>query len=206
MKEYEVSITIRNNLLKERRLEKGLTVSAFAALVEINRNTYGALECLRLSPLKQRAPRRPLEKVWRECVYKLARFYEVRPEVLFPQDFEKLKTNKYIAKVNTDEIRALSLSDRTPKYLPQTIDSPEKLYEKNELINITGQVIDTLNSQEKLVLKLKLGLEGEDPQSNEMVAHILGVGKKRVCQIQNNAYRKLRHPHRIKRLQPFLED
>lgn len=52
MKELELTLVVRNNLLKERRDELGLTRAKLAKKIGMAPNDYGKLEALRESPFK----------------------------------------------------------------------------------------------------------------------------------------------------------
>lgn len=53
MKEFEVEVKLRNNLLKERRKSLGMNQEEFAKAAGVNLTHYRELECLRKSPLKR---------------------------------------------------------------------------------------------------------------------------------------------------------
>ncbi len=55
-----------------------------------------------------------------------------------------------------------------------------------------GDLINTLDPREQLILKLRFGLEGETPRTLIEISHVLGVSKERVRQIQDRAVKRLR--------------
>jgi RNA polymerase primary sigma factor len=55
-----------------------------------------------------------------------------------------------------------------------------------------GDLINTLDPREQLILKLRFGLEGEAPRTLIQISHVLGVSKERVRQIQDRALKRLR--------------
>jgi len=66
-------------------------------------------------------------------------------------------------------------------------------------------VLKTLTSREERVLKLRFGLEDNNPMSFKEIATLLNVSKDRVRQIETKALRKLRQPDRVKRIQGFYD-
>lgn len=66
-------------------------------------------------------------------------------------------------------------------------------------------VLETLSPRERDVIRLRFGLSGERPHTLEEMGKIYKVTRERVRQIEIRALRKLQHPMRSQRLQPFLE-
>lgn len=61
-------------------------------------------------------------------------------------------------------------------------------------------IIGTLTQRERLVLELRHGLKGYNPQTLEEIGRCFGVTRERVRQIESKAMRKMRHPTRLGRL------
>jgi RNA polymerase primary sigma factor len=68
-----------------------------------------------------------------------------------------------------------------------------------------NDVLDTLTTRERKVLKLRFGLDDNHPRTLEEVGREFGVTRERIRQIEAKALRKLRHPSRSKRLKDFIE-
>ncbi len=68
-----------------------------------------------------------------------------------------------------------------------------------------GDVLDTLNPRESMVLKLRFGLEDGRARTLEEVGKEFNVTRERIRQIEAKALRKLRHPSRSKKLKDYLE-
>jgi RNA polymerase primary sigma factor len=68
-----------------------------------------------------------------------------------------------------------------------------------------SEVLSTLTSREKEVLKLRFGLEDGKARTLEEVGKNFNVTRERIRQIEAKALRKLRHPSRSKKLKDFLE-
>ena len=67
------------------------------------------------------------------------------------------------------------------------------------------EVLDTLTEREKMVLKLRFGLEDGRARTLEEVGKVFNVTRERIRQIEAKALRKLRHPSRSKKLRDYLE-
>ena len=67
------------------------------------------------------------------------------------------------------------------------------------------EVLDTLTSREKEVLRLHFGLKDGKARTLEEVAKSFNVTRERIRQIEAKALLKLRHPARLKKLKDFLD-
>ena len=67
------------------------------------------------------------------------------------------------------------------------------------------EVMDTLTTREKNVLRLRFGLDDGKARTLEEVGREFNVTRERIRQIEAKALRKLRHPSRSKKLKDFLE-
>jgi RNA polymerase primary sigma factor len=67
------------------------------------------------------------------------------------------------------------------------------------------EVLDTLTTREKKVLKLRFGLDDGRSRTLEEVGKEFNVTRERIRQIEAKALRKLRHPSRSKKLKDYLD-
>ena len=72
--------------------------------------------------------------------------------------------------------------------------SPEKIAIKASLQESLQTAMQVLREREKLVLKLRFGLDGEEALTLAGVGAVLGVTGGRIQQIETVALKKLRHP------------
>ena len=86
------------------------------------------------------------------------------------------------------DYHCLNLADRT---------------EKEELKIIFQKIIETLQPREQLVIKLRYGIDDDQPRTLEEVGTFLSVSRERVRQIEAKTFRKIRHPSRIRYLQGY---
>lgn len=68
-----------------------------------------------------------------------------------------------------------------------------------------GEVLDSLSSRERDVLKLRFGLEDGRARTLEEVGQVFGVTRERIRQIEAKALRKLRQPSRSRKLRDYLD-
>ncbi len=67
------------------------------------------------------------------------------------------------------------------------------------------EVLNTLTTREKNVLKLRFGLEDGRTRTLEEVGKEFNITRERIRQIEAKALRKLRHPSRSKKLRDYLD-
>jgi RNA polymerase sigma factor (sigma-70 family) len=65
--------------------------------------------------------------------------------------------------------------------------------------------LDALDDRERIILVLRFGLGGEEPQTLEEIGAHFGLTRERIRQMQNRALAKLRHPSRAHNLSGLLD-
>ena len=75
--------------------------------------------------------------------------------------------------------------------------------EQKNLREKIDEVLTGLNDQEQKVLRMRFGLDDDDPKTLEEIGKVFGVTRERIRQIEAKAIRKLRHPSRLKQLKNF---
>ncbi|MCC8127638.1 MAG: RNA polymerase sigma factor RpoD [Clostridiales bacterium] len=68
------------------------------------------------------------------------------------------------------------------------------------------EVLDGLSEREKMVLKLRFGLEDGRPHTLEEVGKQFHVTRERIRQIEAKALRRLRHPSKSRKLKGYLDE
>jgi RNA polymerase sigma factor (sigma-70 family) len=121
-------------------------------------------------------------------------------EVLFPEEIKSLRITKQPEPLSFGREEALAfgmLSDEV---------NPEKIAIKASLQESLQTAMQVLREREKLVLKLRFGLDGEEALTLGGVGAVLGVTRERIRQIETGALRKLRHPIRRIPLENYLKE
>lgn len=75
--------------------------------------------------------------------------------------------------------------------------------EQKNLREKIDELLTGLNDQEQKVLRMRFGLDDDDPKTLEEIGKVFGVTRERIRQIEAKAIRKLRHPSRLNQLKNF---
>ena len=70
--------------------------------------------------------------------------------------------------------------------------APDDIARDDETLNVMNKLVKQLPERERVILKLRFGLDGEKPKTLEEVSRSIGRTRERVRQIQNQALETLR--------------
>jgi DNA-binding XRE family transcriptional regulator len=110
VKELRVVVRARNNRLRERRLEAGLTQRELAEEIGVSYQVYGCLENMSASPLDA-------EGRWRPGARQVARHYGLPLEELFPEGVRAVRQATVSRKVDVSELGPLLADPRAGRVL-----------------------------------------------------------------------------------------
>jgi RNA polymerase primary sigma factor len=141
------------------------------------------------------------------------------------QKLGRKPTEKEIAKkarMSVDKVREIIKVSQVPLSLEMPIgdeessrlgdfvedagaQAPDKVVMHGLLRDDLENVMSTLTEREKMVLKLRFGIEDGHPRTLEEVGRVFNVTRERIRQIEAKALRKLKHPTRAKKLREYLK-
>ena len=124
------------------------------------------------------------------------------------------------AGLSIEEVERINFSSRIPlsldqpcgdadesfgDFLPDPNNSQEGVrIDLEDLKDTIGEILNTISYRERIVLKLRYGLEDGHVYTLEEVGQIFKVTRERVRQIEARAIRKLQQPSRAKKLEGFM--
>jgi RNA polymerase sigma factor (sigma-70 family) len=118
---------------------------------------------------------------------------EISEETGLPLDFV---TNLFSVVVKTysletiiDEDGKLTLEEVLAN---TTVEEPLSAFEQTRRVEEIASWLDILGTDEKRVIILRYGLDGEEPQTLESIGKIFGVTRERIRQIEQKSINKLR--------------
>lgn len=85
----------------------------------------------------------------------------------------------------------------------KTVPSPYITVENKALSEKIGEALKKLTEKEAIVLTRRFGLEDGNDRPLQQIGDEMGLSKERIRQIEENALRKLKEPHRSEKLRTF---
>jgi RNA polymerase sigma factor (sigma-70 family) len=82
---------------------------------------------------------------------------------------------------------------------------PDELLAEDQLQRCLSDCLASLTEREAFILRLRYGLESEQPHTLQEIADMLRLSRERVRQLERQAFEKLRQPHRSAMLADFAK-
>jgi transcriptional regulator with XRE-family HTH domain len=137
MRDLELTLRVRNNRLKQRRLELGLSPRELAEQIGMNYQGYLDYEGLRASPLGPSG--------WKPTAVQIAEFHGVSPHELWPERILKI-----VCPTVTQTLDARDLHQLTG--FPEVAD-PEQLLLERERTRVFDETLATIPARKQLILR-----------------------------------------------------
>jgi DNA-directed RNA polymerase sigma subunit (sigma70/sigma32) len=174
IKPIRMQVKLQNNLIKQRRESLGLGTKEMAEKIGITYDRYLRLENMRASPKGK-------HREWLESAEKVATYFHVLPEDLFPDVITAVKQPTTETVLDEEEIRALMSAN----YM-QAVNPVEAL-EQKQLESSIDKALRGFSMRERIVLKGRLGLDGEVKTYQEL-AVLLKLSVERIRQIEHRLW------------------
>lgn len=118
---------------------------------------------------------------------------EISEETGLPLDFVtnlfSIVVKTYSLETIIDEDGKLTLEEVLAN---TTVEEPLSAFEQTRRVEEVASWLDILGTDEKRVIILRYGLDGEEPQTLESIGKIFGVTRERIRQIEQKSINKLR--------------
>jgi len=114
MKSIEATLLLRNNLIKKRRLEAGLTQVQMAEAIGIRVNVYQKAE--------------QLHTISVEDAKKIADYFERTIDELFPEELKGIKSNRIVREINPEQFILPYNSEEAQKLIEHKNDVEDSMH------------------------------------------------------------------------------
>jgi RNA polymerase primary sigma factor len=75
---------------------------------------------------------------------------------------------------------------------------------RSSMKNHLGSALEELDPKEEKVIKLRFGLDGEEPRTLKEIGEMMGLSRERIRQIEAQALQKLNRSQTCQQLRGFL--
>lgn len=185
MKDFEVTVRLKNNRLKARRTQLGLTARDFAAAAGVVYTSYLRLENLKEHPAYQKDSARGSgfkAGDWRPIAKKIAAFHGCSPWELFPDAVNRVQKSKIVAEFSLEQ-----LPEAVIENIPQLLPSPEDAAILNQQKDRVRELLDELTPREADVIRRRYGIGCREETLKE-------IGRSGVILDDNGNLQQKKHP------------
>ena len=183
----------RNGPLLAYREKYSFSQREAAEQAGISHQGWNKIECMRFK-----------ESSW-ESIKKVANFLDISTDEICPPELKKLDlrlTKIAYQEVDSHRLEAIRTEERM--LLPSPADVVEEQDFQQTLKDKMQEVLKTLTYRERDIIEMSYGLEGRKEHSDVEIGKIFNVGKNRVKQVKDKAFKKLQHPVRSRKIEPLL--
>lgn len=189
-----LEVRVKNAELTRARESLGLSIKKAAEMMGVSYSALCGIESLKRYPSQ-------------EIQYKICDFYRnngyfMLKEDIFPYELSGIKARKMIAEKEIPKEKLISLSYINQKLLP-VYDTKEE-GSTEELSEAIAKAVESLREREKMIIKLRFGLDNGKPLTLKEVGKIMGLTQERIRQTEARALKNLRHPTRSRVLREFV--
>jgi RNA polymerase sigma factor (sigma-70 family) len=174
------------------------SIANVAASIGVSVNVFQGLLTLRVSPVSYK------KKGYTETARKVALYFGEPVEELFPESLYSLRLPRELLRGYDSEMILPLLAASQERVMPQIEEHMEHEQAVAEIQEILPGALATLTPREERIIKMRYGLDGNDPHTLERIGEKFALNRERVRQIEMKAIRKLRQPSRARPLRQLL--
>lgn len=191
--DLRLELRLRNNVLWHFIFDTHQSVAEFCKLHGFSQNLVGSLLNLKLWPYRKDG-KTLIDTAQRLCNISFYDASEMFPVALY-RGAKNGQGRVFVAEIESAKFIGLGAAERLALPPMQEVDAM-----RGELFDATQKALSTLRKNEKKVIELRYGIDGNDECSLAEIGRIIGVSVERVRQIECAALRRLRHLSRSKKL------
>jgi len=184
--DYYATLRIQQGRLKAAMQERGIkTAAELSRISGVSQGSIGRLLNFKISS-------RCKHGEWRDITLAICKTLGSEPGDIFPEQLEhEIPTNRISSFVESAQLSGASFRQL----------GPSEECERAEASQIIDEVLDTLTVRECMMLKSRV----YNKMTLEDIATEAGLSRERIRQIEAKAFRKMRHPARLAKLDGLCE-
>ncbi len=184
IEDFHVTVRIRNNQLRRRREELGLTQADLCRKIPMQQGLYSAYECLREDPRSTHKGR-----MWKPSARRLADFHGLSPEDLWPDAVLDVAEPVARRAMSRDDVLRIVGTDA-----PRQIEAvqEEAVAQREEWEELARHLAE-LTEREQRIVSMRHGLGDHDEHTFVEIGQHEDRSKDRMMQVYNRALRRLRY-------------
>ncbi len=204
MKEYYIQVRVKNNLMLQKMREHG--IPSGMALTRLSGASQGAVNQylnFQQTPYDKNGHHR-------ETILQVCEVLNCLPEDIFPEQHlhHKMRKNASSAEMSLGDLNQILGPPKDEMKILEHVGLKDAIDEAIDSLQYNGeaQYGRSYGDRNKDMLRMRFGLDGDPPQTLDVIAKKHKVGKERVRQIVARSVRQLRHPSRTEKLRTYLDD
>jgi RNA polymerase sigma factor (sigma-70 family) len=199
MEEFNIKVSVRNNLILQAIKNQGYTnLNKFAKECEVSLTGLYGLVNLKEAPLN-------VGGEFSQAAKELMEALGACPAELWTDEqlTMRLKSNMVERELGKEGLQ-IALQSNARSLIG--LDYPEQELAEVDNVRVISDKLDSLTPREAKILRLRFGFDGGEGRTLEEVGKIFKVTREHVRQIEARALRKLRHPTRSDDLRNLLDE
>ena len=199
MDEYNVKVTVRNNLILQAIKNFGYTnLNNFAKASGIGVTGLYSLVNLMEPPIGVKGE-------FIKAAQDLMEVLGACPSELWTDEQLTLRLDSNrTERVMSKEALQITLQSNARSLIG--LDYPEQKMAEEDMARVIKDKLDSLTPREAKILRLRFGLDGVKEHTCEEVGDLFRCTRTRINQLEQKALHKLRHPSRSDDLKQFVEE
>jgi RNA polymerase primary sigma factor len=197
MEEFNIKVSVRNNLILKAIRDHGYTnLNKFAKACEVSITGLYDLVNLKDAPLT-------VDGEFSKTAKQLMEALGACPVELWTEEqlTMRLRSNTVERELSKESLQIALQSDARSLI---GLDYPEQEIAEVDNARVIGDKLDSLTRREAKILRLRFGLDGVKEHTLEEIGDLFGCTRTRINQIEASALRKMRHPSRSNELKDML--
>lgn len=146
-KPFELTLRLRNNILKRMRSDLGMTIERMAEAIGISPGLYCACESLRWAPVGPRG--------WKPAALRISRFVGLPPEQVWPCELLAVTNPVLVREMDASELMPMLGSQQHGIAIAELPAAPDEMIDRRQVLRRLQSHIERLSEVEAGVFQAR---------------------------------------------------